>query len=72
MFAIFSSKNVSQQHRKICLGINCAQDLKLKSPSITEKYQNHIPCSFAYEVACIDNKFNKQVALYRGQMQFIN
>ena len=106
----FSSKNVLQQHRKICLWINGAQDVKLKSASIklmnkykqivspfkicvdteynlekkiillletkktsyNEKYQNHIPCSFAYEVACIDNKFNKQVALYREQMQFIN
>ena len=43
-----------------------------KKTSYTEKYQNHIPCSFANEVACIDNKFNKQVALYREQMQFIN
>ena len=106
----FSSKNVLQQHRKICLRINGAQDVRLKSAwiklmnkykqiaapfkicvdteyslekkiillietkkiSYTEKYQNHIPCSFAYEVACIDNKFNKQVALYREQMQFIN
>ena len=31
----------------------------------TEKYQSHIPCSFAYKVVCIDNKFSKKVVLYR-------
>ena len=33
----------------------------------TEKYQSHIPCSFAYKVVCIDNKFSKKVVLYRGK-----
>ena len=32
--------------------------------SYTEKYQDHIPCSFAYKVVCIDNKFSKNVVLY--------
>ena len=31
----------------------------------TRKYQDHIPCSFPYKVACIDNKFSKDVVLYR-------
>ena len=35
--------------------------------SYTEKYQAHIPCSFAYKVACIDNRFSKKVVLYRGK-----
>ena len=35
--------------------------------SYTKKYQDHIPCSFAYKVACIDNKFSKRVVLYRGK-----
>ena len=40
--------------------------------SYTEKYQNHIPCSFAYRVVCTDDKFNKKVVLYRGKnAQFI-
>ena len=39
--------------------------------SYNKKYQHHIPCSFAYKVVCIDNKFGKDVALYRGKkMQF--
>ena len=35
--------------------------------SYTEKYQDHIPCSFAYKVSCVDNKFSKKVAYYRGK-----
>ena len=27
-----------------------------KNGSYTEKHQDHIPCSFAYKVACVDNK----------------
>ena len=30
------------------------------------KYQDHIPCSFAYKVVCIGSKFSKKVVLYRG------
>ena len=35
--------------------------------SYTEKYQDHVPCSFAYKVVCIDNNFSKKVVLYRGK-----
>ena len=35
--------------------------------SYTKKYQDHIPCSFAYKVVCIDNKLSKDVVLYRGK-----
>ena len=31
------------------------------------KYQDHIPCSFAYKLVCVDNKFSKSVVLYRGK-----
>ena len=40
--------------------------------SYTEKYQDHIPCSFAYKLLCVDNKFSKDVILYRGKMLFTN
>ena len=26
--------------------------------SYTKKYQDHIPCSFAYKVVCVDDKFS--------------
>ena len=35
--------------------------------SYTKKYQDHIPSSFAYKVACVDDKFSKPVVLYRGR-----
>ena len=28
----------------------------------------YIPCSFAYKVVCIDNRFSKSVGLYRGKI----
>ena len=35
--------------------------------SYTKKYQYHIPCSFAYKVVCIDNRFTKPTVVYRGE-----
>ena len=38
-----------------------------KKTSYTEKYQNHIPCSFAFKLISIDDKFSKPVFLYRRE-----
>ena len=35
--------------------------------SYTKKYQDHVPCSFAYKVVCVDDKYSKDVVLYRGK-----
>ena len=35
--------------------------------SYTAKFQNHIPCSFACKLVCIDDKFSKDVVLFRGK-----
>ena len=35
--------------------------------SYTAKYQNHIPCSFAYKLVCVNDKFSKDLVLYRGK-----
>ena len=35
-----------------------------KNGSYTKKYQDHIPCSFAYKVVCVDKKFSKDVVMY--------
>ena len=37
------------------------------SGSWTKKYQDHIPCGFGYKVVCVDDKFTKNVAVYRGK-----
>ena len=29
--------------------------------------QKHIPCSFAYKVVCIDDKFSKPIVVFRGK-----
>ena len=35
--------------------------------SYTKKYQDHLPCSFAYKVVCIHDIFTKPVVVYRGE-----
>ena len=35
--------------------------------SYTKKYQDHVPCSFAYKVVCIDNGLTKPIVVYRGE-----
>ena len=35
--------------------------------SYTKKYQDHIPCSFAYKVVCIDDRFSKPIVVFRGE-----
>ena len=39
--------------------------------SSTRKYQNHIPCGFGYKVVCIDDRFSKNVVVFRGK-NYIN
>ena len=35
--------------------------------SYTAKYQDHIPCNFAYKLVCVDDKYSKDLLLYRGK-----
>ena len=35
--------------------------------SCTKNCQDHIPYSFSYKLACVDNKFSKPVVLYKGE-----
>ena len=41
--------------------------VKCKEGSYTEKHQDHIPCSFAHKIVCIDNRFTKPTFVYRGE-----
>ena len=34
--------------------------------SYTKKYQDHIPCSFAYKLVCVDDKFTNPIVVFRG------
>ena len=35
--------------------------------SYTKKYQDHVLCSFAYKVVCVDIRFIKRIVVYRGE-----
>ena len=35
--------------------------------SYTKKHQDHISCSFAYKVVCVDDRFNKPIVVYRAE-----
>ena len=30
-------------------------------------YQDHVPCSFAWKVVCIDDRFSKPIVVFRGK-----
>ena len=32
----------------------------------TKKYHEHVPCSYAYKVVCIDDRFSKPIVVYGG------
>ena len=38
-----------------------------ENTSYTKKYQNHIPCGFANKEVCIDDRFTKDIVIYRGK-----
>ena len=35
--------------------------------SYSKKYQDHIPCSFAYKLVCVDDKISKPIVAFRGK-----
>ena len=43
------------------------RDVEIYEGSYTRKYHEHIPCSYAYTVVCIDDKFSKSTLIYRGE-----
>ena len=43
------------------------QDTKIYEGSCTIKYHYHIPCSYAYKIVCIDDRFSKLIFVYRGE-----
>ena len=53
---------------KIYADFECnLKKVKCNEGSYTEKYQEHAPCSFAYKIVCIDDKFTKPTIIYRGE-----
>ena len=31
----------------------------------SKKYEDHVPCSFAYKLVCVDDKFTKSIVVFR-------
>ena len=50
-----------------CILKSCDVGIDNKCLSYTKKYQDHVPCSFAYKFVCVDDKYSKDLALYRGK-----
>ena len=43
------------------------KNAEIHEGSCTKKYHDHIPCSFAYKIVCIDNRFSQPIVVYRGE-----
>ena len=40
--------------------------------SYTKKYQDHVPCSFAYNVVCVDDRFLSQLLFIEEKILLMN
>ena len=53
---------------KIYAGFECnLKDTEIYEGSCTKKYHDHVPCSYAFKVVCIDNRFRKPTVVCRGE-----
>ena len=68
---IIKFKNYSNQLSvpfKIYADFECnLKDIEIYEGSCTKKYHDHIACSYAFKVVCIDNRFSKPVVVYRSE-----
>ena len=72
---ILKSENYFKQipvFKKIYANFECnLKSVKCNEGFYTEKYQDHIPCSFAYKVLCIDDRFSK-LTIIEVKIQLMN
>ena len=50
-----------------CILKSCDNGIGNKCFSYTKKYQDHVSCSFSCKVVCVDNKYSREIVLYRGK-----
>ena len=43
------------------------KNVEIYEGTYTKKYHDHIPRSYAYKIACIDDRFSKPIVIYRGE-----
>ena len=55
-------------HFKIYADFKCnLESAESYKGSYSKKYQDHIPCSFAYKLVCVDDKFTKGIVVFTGE-----
>ena len=63
-------KNYSKQLPvpfKIYADFECnLKNVECHEGTYTKEYHEHVPCSYAYKVACIDDKYSEPIVVYRG------
>ena len=53
---------------KICVDFECnLERVESYEGCYSKTYQDHIPCSFAYKLVCVDNKASKPIVAFRGE-----
>ena len=53
---------------KIYADFECnLQDNEIYEGSCTRKYHDHVSCSYAYKIVCIDDRFSKPIVVYKGK-----
>ena len=53
---------------KIYIDFECnLKSVESYEGSYSKKYQDHIPCSFAYKLVCVDDDFTKPIVVFRGE-----
>ena len=53
---------------KIYAGFDCnSKSVESSEGFHSKKYQDHIPCSFAYKLISADDKFTKSIVVFRGE-----
>ena len=53
---------------KIYADFECnLRDVEVYEGSCTKKYHEHVPCSYAFMVVCIDDRFSKSIVVFRGK-----
>ena len=58
---------------KIYADFECTlEGVEIYEDSYSKKYQKYIPCSFAYKVACIDDRLKKPVAVLEVKIMLMN
>ena len=43
------------------------RDVEIYEGCYTKKYHEHVPCSYAYKVVCINDRFSKSIVVFRGK-----